>query len=400
MKRLFIAAGLVLSIGVGARTYYVSRQADPFSLDVATVTQGDIVQDVPASGTLQAVTTVQVGTQVSGTVLSLGADFNSIVRRGQVVARLDPSLLDAQIQQAEASLARADADVQHARVQAADAAQKYDRALALDAKQLVARSDLDAARVAVDMAGAQLKSTEAQRVQAQAALDQSRVNREHTVITAPIDGIVIERSVDVGQTVAATMSSPTLFTIAADLAEMQLQIQVDEADIGGIRTGLPVTFTVDAYPGRTFTGVTSQVRLQPTVVENVTTYLVVAQVPNRTLELKPGMTANAHIEVARRDGVVRVPNAALRFRPSAEDLATLGVEQSAQPAARAGAGGARVWVNENGSVRPAVVQVGLSDGQLTEITAGDLDAGATVVTGVRSATKTAAPAPVSRFPGL
>ncbi len=400
MRRVLVAAVLVVSIGVGARSYIVSRQADSFTLDVATVTHGDIVQDVPASGTLQAVTTVQVGTQVSGTVLALGADFNSIVRKGQVVARLDPSLIDAQIQQAEASLARADADVQNARVQVTDATQKYDRAQALDAKQLVARSDLDAARVAVAVAGAQLKGVEAQRVQAQAALDQSRVNREHTVIAAPIDGIVIERSVDVGQTVAATMSSPTLFTIAADLSEMQLQIQVDEADIGGVQTGQSVTFTVDAYPGETFTGVTTQVRLQPTVVENVTTYLVVARVPNRDLQLKPGMTANTHIETARRDGVVRVPNTALRFRPSAEDLATLGVEQGAQPAARASAGGARVWVNEDGSVRPVVVQVGLSDGQLSEITAGDLAEGATVVTGVRSTTPTATAAPASRFPGL
>ena len=241
-----------------------------------------------------------------------------------MIARLDPSLFQTQVEQAEANRTKASADLDNAQVKVADAQQKYDRAKELAAKQLIARSDLDAAKVAVDLAEATVRSTRAQVVQADAAVNQAQLNLSHTVITAPIDGIVIGRSVDAGQTVAASLSSPTVFSIAADLAEMQVSASIDESDIGRIRPAQRVTFQVDAYPGESFTGTVAQVRLQPSVVQNVTTYSVIIDVPNRALKLKPGMTANVGIEVAARDNVVRVPNAALRFRPTAAMFAALG----------------------------------------------------------------------------
>ncbi len=400
MKRVTIVLLLIALVGVGARAYYTSTTGQQAVVSTARVAAGHIVDVVDATGTLQAVTTVQVGTQVSGTVSWLGADFNSIVRKGDVIARLDPSLLDAQIAQVRANLARASADVENARVQVADAQVKYERAQVLSQKSLLARSELDAARVAVDTEQAQLKSALAQLIQAEASLSQSEVTRQHATITAPIDGIVIQRSVDVGQTVAASLQSPTIFSIAADLARMQVQASIDESDIGKIAPGQAVSFTVDAYPAERFTGVTRQVRLQPTVVQNVTTYTVIVDVPNAELKLKPGMTATVSIEIARRDDVVTVPNAALRFTPSTAALAALGVTTgpAAEPA-RAGRG-AKVWVRENGVVRSVAVKTGLSDGQATELLSGDLAPGTEVVTNVLTASDAARPTAAAPTGGM
>jgi HlyD family secretion protein len=380
---------------------------------------------VAATGTLQAVTSVQVGTQVSGTIAWLGADFNSIVRKGQAIARLDPSLFETQVEQARANLAKATAELDNAQVRAADAQQKYDRAQELAARQLLARSDLEAAKLAVDTADATVRSTRAQLLQAEAALNQSQLNLAHTVITAPIDGIVIARSVDVGQTVAASLSSPTVFSIAADLTEMQLSASIDESDIGRIRPAQRVSFDVDAYPNRRFTGTVVQVRLQPNVVQNVTTYNVIIDVPNEELLLKPGMTANVGIEIVSRDDVVRVPNAALRFRPTADTFAALGqppvdvvqaaranrqgaVSAEAVPvpaerrlpiAAKADASGATtvdalfgaldiqetegiVWTYANDELQPVRVRLGVTDGQVTELLDGGLEPGTPLVTTV------------------
>lgn len=398
MKRLIVGILLTAAVGGGARAYYTTRHGSEPTISTARIAQGSIVNAVAATGTLQAVTTVLVGTQVSGTIAWLGADFNSIVRKGQVIARLDPSLLDAQIEQARASVAKVAADVDHSRVQVADAQQKYRRAQSLAAGQLIAQSELDAAKVAVDSAQAQLKASQAQELQAQASLNQNMVNLEHSVITAPIDGIVIQRSVDVGQTVAASLSSPTVFSIAADLAQMQVQASIDESDIGRIRPGQHVTFSVDAYPGEEFTGTTTQVRLQPTVVQNVTTYTVMVNVPNRELKLKPGMTATVNIEIARKDDVVKVPNAALRFTPTATTLAALGLDASSLTAAKsrgADVQSGRIWVGENNAVRPVGVQLGLTDGQTTELVSASLTPGTEVVTNVSTGTEatrtTAAP---------
>jgi HlyD family secretion protein len=274
---------------------------------------------------------------VSGNISWLGADFNSIVRKGQVIARLDPSLFDAQLQQAKANLTQAQAnlikaqsDLERTKVQLTDAEQKYTRAKELAERKLLPQSDLDAAKIAVDTAQAQLESQEAtvkqsqaQVAMSQATVNQNQVNLDHTIIEAPIDGIVTQRSVDVGQTVAASMQAPTLFIIAADLTKMQVNANIDEADVGRIRPGQHVTFRVDAYPSDTFNGTVSQIRLQPVVVQNVTTYGTIVDVPNDELKLKPGMTANLKVEISKRGDVLRIPNAALRFRPTVDLFAAL-----------------------------------------------------------------------------
>jgi HlyD family secretion protein len=351
MKRALIGLLIVLAIGAGAGAYYIRRSAPEIQVVTSPITRGDIVDTVGASGTLQAVTTVQVGSQVSGNISFLGADFNSIVKKGQVIARLDPSLFDAQLQQARANLqqtranlAKAQSDLERAKVQLVDAQQKYTRSKELAAKQLLPQSDLDSAKIAVDTAQAGLASQQATVAQTQAAVSQSQasvnqnqVNLDHTVIEAPIDGIIIQRSVDVGQTVAASMQAPTLFVIAADLTKMQVNANIDEADVGRIRPDQHVTFKVDAYPTDTFEGTVSQIRLQPVVVSNVTTYGTVIDVPNAQLKLKPGMTANVKLEIAKRADVLRVPNASLRFRPSTDVFAAL--NQPVPPEALAGAGG-------------------------------------------------------------
>ncbi len=323
MKRAIIVLLIVVGIGAGAGAYYVRHNRTELTVNTASISRGELVDTVGATGTLQAVTTVQVGSQVSGNISWLGADFNSIVHKGQVIARLDPSLFQAQVEQARANLVKSKADVERNRVGLVDAQQKYTRAKELAARNLIPQSDLDAAKIAVDSAQAMLQSSQASVQQAQAALSQNQVNLEHCVITAPIDGIVTSRSVDIGQTVAASFQSPTLFIIAADLTKMQVNASIDEADVGRIRPGQEVTFKVDAYPTEDFRGTVSQIRLQPVVVQNVTTYGTVIDVPNTDLKLKPGMTANVKVQVARRADVLRVPNAALRFRPTADMFAAL-----------------------------------------------------------------------------
>ena len=433
-KPLIIGVLLSVGAGIGVRAYRTGLDNDQPKVTTAPVTRGAVRDVVAATGTLQAVTTVQVGTQVSGTISWLGADFNSIVREGQVIARLDPSLFQTQVEQAQANRTKASADLENAQVRVADAQQKYDRAQELAAKQLIARSDLDAARVAVDLAEATVRSARAQVLQADASVNQAQLNLSHTVITAPIDGIVIGRSVDAGQTVAASLSSPTVFSIAADLAAMQVHASIDESDIGRIRPAQRVAFEVDAYPGEEFAGTVAQVRLQPSVVQNVTTYSVIIDVPNRALKLKPGMTANVTIEVAARDNVVRVPNAALRFRPTAAMFAALGQEApvtrgttiTAETAEHAEKSlpvnsapsavnvvsrdptattvdalfgplevvetAGRVWIYADNRLTPLRVRLGVSDGQTTELIEGDLQPDAALVTSVTTGTEVTTPA--------
>src|SRR3954463_14958394 len=351
MKRALIGLLIVAAIGAGAGAYYIKRGGPEVQVVTSPVTRGDVIDTVGATGTLQAVTTVQVGSQVSGNIAWLGADFNSIVKKGQVIAKLDPSLFQAQLEQSKANvaqsranLAKAQSDLERTKVQLTDAQQKFTRAKELAARSLLPQSELDAAKIAVDSAQASLAAQQATVSQAtasvaqsQASLNQNQVNLDHTTIEAPIDGIVTQRSVDVGQTVAASMQAPTLFIIAADLTKMQVNANIDEADVGRIRPGQHVTFRVDAYPTETFEGTVSQIRLQPVVVQNVTTYGTVIDVPNAQLKLKPGMTANVKVEIAKRADVLRVPNASLRFRPSTDVFAAL--NQPVPPEALATAGG-------------------------------------------------------------
>jgi HlyD family secretion protein len=361
-----------------AAAYYQTTQAeDEPTVITSPVTRGDVVETVDATGTLQAVTTVQVGTQVSGTIKALQADFNSRVKRGQVIAELDPSLFEAQVQQARASLMRLQAEATRARVQLDDAQRKLRRARELAEGQLIATMDLEAAEMNASEAEAALKAAEAQVVQGRASLNQSEVNLAHTIITAPIDGIVISRNVDVGQTVAASMQAPTLFVLARDLAEMQVNASIAESDIGRIQPGQSASFRVDAYPRDTFTGRVSQVRLEPVVQQNVVSYVTIISAPNPALKLKPGMTATVTVEIARASNVLRIPNAALRLRPSEEVLTALRAKDS-------GDRQAGVWVSEKGHLARVPVQVTITDGTVTAMAGGALREGAQVVTAVTS----------------
>ena len=323
MKKLLV---VIVLVGAGITAYgYLGFNTTEFVPDVSTVTlaRGDVVDTVGATGALEAVTTVQVGSQVSGIIEELNADFNSIVRAGDVIARLEPSLFETQVEQGRANLARSEADVERLRVALDDAETQLARSENLSSRQLISIIELEAAQVAVRSAAAQLKSADASVIQSRASLNQNEVNLGHTVITAPIDGIVIARQVDAGQTVAAGMSAPELFIIAEDLTQMQVIANIDESDVGRIRRGQPVTFTVDAYAAEEFEGTVSQIRLEPVVVQNVVTYATVIDVPNNELKLKPGMTATVTLEIARSENVLRVPNAALRFRPTPDMFAAL-----------------------------------------------------------------------------
>jgi HlyD family secretion protein len=345
---------LVLGAVSGGFYFYQVRTAVPEPVvTTQPFSRGDIVDAVSATGTLEAVETVEVGTQVSGVVRELNADFNSIVRKGQVIARLDPQLIQTQIEQQSANVLRAEAELERLSVALADARQKLERAQQLTERNLIPRTELETAQVNVESAKAQVKASEASLTQARAQLNNQRVNLGYTTIKAPIDGIVISRNVDAGQTVAASMNAPTLFVLAADLTRMQVVASVDESDVGRMRPGQQVTFQVDAFPTERFTGTVSQVRLQPTVVQNVVTYSTVITVPNPELKLKPGMTANVNIEVLRRSNVLRVANAATRFRPTAEMFSVL--NQPAPPELQRAATGTR-GSGRTGGTSPAATQ--------------------------------------------
>src|SRR5918997_1053930 len=337
MKKLVVLLIVLVAIGAGAGAYYMRRSGPEPQVTTAQLTRGDIVDAVAATGTLEAVETVDVGTQVSGVLKELYADFNSIVRKGQVIARLDPSLIQTQIEQQTANVVRAEADLERLRVNLADAKQKLDRAQQMAARNLIPRTELETAEVNVKSAEAQIRSSEAGLTQARAQLNNQRGNLGYTTIVAPIDGIVISRNVDQGQTVASSMNAPTLYVIAADLTKMQVLANIDEADVGRMRPGQAVTFRVDAFPNDTFHGTVQQVRLQPAVVQNVVTYSTVIAVPNPELKLKPGMTANVNIEIARRANALRIPTAALRFRPTNDMFAAL--DQQVPPEMQRGQGG-------------------------------------------------------------
>jgi HlyD family secretion protein len=393
--RLSIVIALVTLTGLSAAAMYARRGDDAPEVATGVVSRGSILTVVSATGTLEAVDTVLVGTQVSGVIQSLGADFNSIVKKGQVLARLDPSIIQAEIQRAQANLLGAEADVDRLNVLLADAETKLNRAKALAERQLISASDLDAAELARRTNEAQVKAAAAQVQQSRAALAQTQVNLRKTVVVSPIDGIVISRSVDVGQTVAASLQAPTLYTIAADLSQMQLKASIDESDLGNIKDGQVVTFHVDAYPNDVFHGTVRQVRLNPVIESNVVTYAAIISAPNAELKLKPGMTATITVEVARRDNVVRVPSAALRFKPTSSVLAALGqprgdLGRSSTGGAVAGTAGKiatpsvlqTVWIYEADRLRPAQVTVGATDGSFTEIVDGDVHEGTMLATGV------------------
>ncbi len=370
----------ILAVAGAAVGYALSRDTEESaSYRFAQVERGDIVSAISTSGTVSAVVTVDVGTQISGQISELRADFNTAVKRGQLIGRIDPQTFEARVRQAEAELAvahagvtmqravlaRTQADLASARANLlsarsrdGDAQRELKRKEELLARGVASARDVDRARTEAEAAEAQaasveaavtgaqaqlavsraqIQNAEAQVQQREASVEQALIDLERTFIRSPIDGVVIDRAVNVGQTVAASLNAPVLFTIAQDLREMQVETAVDEADIGRIREGLPVIFTVDAYPGRSFEGNVVQVRRKPEEVQNVVTYTVIVSAANPRADLLPGMTANVQVVLNRREAVLRVPNAALRFQP-AESAPSNG-PAAAQAAAPGGGGG-------------------------------------------------------------
>jgi len=290
--------------------------ADEGAFRTTPVERGNIRVAISSTGTLSATSTVTVGSQISGQVLEVLADFNDQVTEGQVLARIDPKTYQTQIEQGNAQIASAQASLRQAQATLANAEADYQRKAALVDRQLIARADIDLAKAALDQARAQVNSAQAQIRQQTASTETTRVNLERTVIRSPVNGVVLTRSIEPGQTVAASLQAPELFTIAEDLSQMKIELSVDEADIGQVKPGQRVSFTVDAFPDRQFRGEVQQVRLAATTNNNVVTYPVVVSVDNSDGTLLPGLTVNAEIEVSRRDDVLKVSNAALRFKPS------------------------------------------------------------------------------------
>lgn len=369
MKKALI---VIVALGaIGAVVWFFWFEGDNQAIRYKTgrIERGSIESHVSATGTLNAVITVQVGSQVSGTIKELFADFNSVVKEGQVIATLDQKTFIAQRDQAKANLINAQANVEKAKADLFDKKQRLERVTKLFNEDLIANSEKDSAEAAYNSSVAQLKSSEAQVEQHAAALELTTVNLEYTVIKSPVDGIVISRNVDVGQTVAASFQTPTLFTIAKDLTKMQVNTNVDEADIGAVKVGQDATFTVDAYPEIIFEGKVSQIRNAPIIVQNVVTYDVIIEVANKELKLKPGMTANVSILTFRKDNVLKAPNAALRFRPDEDTTQKLANQDK----------GAKVWVLSNSHIKPVSVKIGATDGNYTELVEGNIKEGDEVI---------------------
>ncbi|MCX7042417.1 MAG: efflux RND transporter periplasmic adaptor subunit [Gammaproteobacteria bacterium] len=317
---------VLLAVVALAAWWFLGRgeKDDAGGYRTGAVERGEIRTAISATGTLSATATVEVGTQVSGTLRSVEVDFNDSVTKDQVIARIDPSTFQARLDQASAALSSARAGLSEAQAVARNAELDYNRKSDLVTRQLISRTDADQAMAARDQARARIVSANAQVRQQQANVDSARLDLEKTVIRSPVDGVVLLRSVEAGQTVAASLQTPVLFKIAGDLRKMEIVLAIDEADIGQVREGQMARFTVDAFPDRNFAGRVKQVRLAATNTANVITYPVVVEVDNPDQTLLPGMTANAEIEISRRPDVLSVPNAALRFRPAEESKANMG----------------------------------------------------------------------------
>jgi len=328
---------------------------------LAKIERGKIVADVSATGTLSPVNTVKVGSQVSGTIDHLNADFNTRVKKGDLIAQIDPSLFKARLAEAEANLHSAIASRDKAWVEVQDAKRQLDRLTGLQKKKLVSESDVDTARFNYEAARVEHKVKKAAVDQATAARDREKVNLAYTSIYAPIDGVVISRDVDVGQTVAASLQAPTLFTIAQDLTQMQIETDVDEAYIGSIKDQQQVIFTVFAYPNRKFHGIVSQIRLNPKVDAGVVKYNCIIYVKNDDLSLKPGMTATVSIEVANKDNALIVPNSALRFIPNLPEQELKKYRLKMAP------NQGYIWTEQNNQLVPLKVSLGIVGEKVTEI---------------------------------
>jgi HlyD family secretion protein len=385
MKKIVVAV-LAAALAAAAGIYlYTSRNSKAPPYRTARVERGSVTQAVSATGTLNAVTTVQVGSQVSGTIRKIFVDFNSSVKKGQPIAQIDTRLFEAAVIQSRGGLENARANLERTKATAANAERTLRRNEELIKDGFVSQADVDNARTERDTALATMLSAEAQVNQARGSLKVAETNLAYSTIHSPVDGIVVSRAVDVGQTVAASFQTPTLFTIAQDLTKMQIDTNVDEADIAKAKVGQTANFTVDAYPEKTFEGTVRQVRNAPIVTQNVVTYDVVVGVDNKELLLKPGMTANVSILTNSVDNVLKIPNAALRYRPTGKGRAD-GTE------GRREVTGARVYIIGKDKAPQAVpVKLGINDGNFTHLVEGNLKEGDLLITEEIRA-KAAAPA--------
>jgi HlyD family secretion protein len=393
-RAVMIICILAVGFTIGGYVFFNGERKVPVRYRSAAVERGSIISLVTATGTINPVVSVQVGTQVSGMIKSLHADFNSVVKASDIVAVIDPEPFKARRDQAASNLEMSKANVARARTDLAQRKRELDRVKSLVAQQFVSQNDVDVAATNSQAAEAQVNVAGAQVKQAEAALNAAELDLKYTVIRSPVNGIVVARNVEVGQTIAASFATPNLFLIALDLTKMQVDTNVSESDIGGITEGKEATFTVDAYPGYQFAGTIRQVRLAPINVQNVVTYNVVVNVDNQDLRLKPGMTANVSIVVAQRDTVLKVPNAALRFTPPTAgqaDRSTLGAKPAKEKGAEQTAGAGRgamalsrtIWKQGPlGELESMQVQTGISDGLATEIMSEGLSEGALVVVGI------------------
>jgi HlyD family secretion protein len=369
MKKLAIAITLGVIVTVALIFFAVrGNSSSPYKTDKAA--KGDIRSACIATGTVNPTTTVLVGTQVSGRIKELYADFNSPVTKGQLIALIDPAPFESQLEQARANLLSAQAGLAKAQATLKDSERNVERKRQLFASKVIGKSEIDAEETSNAVAKAQVGLAEAQVVQAVASYKLAETNLQYTKIISPVDGIVISRNVDIGQTMAAMFQSPTLFSIAQDLSKMQINTNVDESDIGRIQPGQDAEFVVDAYPETVFTGKVTQVRNAPVVVQNVVTYDVVITVANPDLRLKPGMTANVSIITGVKNNVLRVPNAALRFKPKK------------MPAGAPGEHGQKVWLPDGDEAKPVKVTTGITDGSWSELLDGAITEGQEVIVGL------------------
>jgi HlyD family secretion protein len=420
---LVIIAGVVLVLSLSSR-----NKNDVPKYDKKAIDKGNIEALVITTGSLNPVTTVDVGSQVSGKIDKLYVDFNSRVKQGQVIAELDQAQFITRVKQNEANYQSAEASLKKTKVTLDNTKKKYDRAMNLFEKELISFEEKEAIETQYYSAMADIQSSEARLKQAESQLDSSKVDLTYTIIKSPIDGVVINRRVNIGQTVAASFQAPVLFQIANDLSKMQVECSVDEADIGKVKEGQKVRFTVDAFPDENFTGKVSQVRYAPEIVQNVVTYTTIVEVDNPEMKLRPGMTATALVVTGEAKNVLRVPNSALRFNPSLspEEMRELmesmrqemrerrggssrpegsrpGEDAHRQATQRPGSGQhasgmrgfsmqgarmrqfARVWLeDESGKLKMAFVRTGVTDNNYTEIVSGSLKEGQLVITGETS----------------
>ncbi len=398
-KKYSLTIFLLVSVLIIVAIFIYGGGEKELHYKTARVERGSISSAISATGRINPLVTVQVGTQVSGIIKNLHADFNSVVKKGEVIAELDPAIFIAQLDQIKARLASAKANEERAKVTLANSRKAAARANELFSKNLISQSEKDTAQTNFDSDLAALNAAQAKIKEEEAAERLARLNLENIVITSPIDGIVISRNVEIGQTVAASLQAPTLFTIANDLSEMVIDTNVDEADIGRIDVGQPASLSVDTYPQDPFNGTVSKIYYQPSISQSVVTYNVVINVKNPGLKLRPGMTANVTIIAEQKDNVLKIPNAALRFRPpdlkedpgKRKSLAgDLKGSESIHPLST-------IWKFEKDILSPANVKLGISDGQYSEVISGDIKEGQEIAIEINKSTESSKRPAAFRF---